>query len=123
MKNQISKIAILIVFVFFSSFQLQAEAKNKPVLGEWLYEVDDAPYGYEKGSLIFSEKDRKTVCVIKIEAGELTVTDLKIAKNKITFTTTVQGNSINVDLTRDKNKLAGRVDSPEGPKMLTATKK
>ncbi|MDP2115421.1 MAG: hypothetical protein Q8K69_15340, partial [Bacteroidota bacterium] len=78
---------------------------------------------YEKGSIIFSEKEGITVCVIKLEAGELVATNLKIEKNKITFLTYVDGSPINVELTRDKNKLSGTVDSPEGPKTLTAEKK
>ena len=107
----------------FTGFQLQAEVKNKPILGEWLYEVSEAPSGYEKGSLIFSEKDGQTICVIKLEAGELAVSNLKIDKEKVCFTTTVDGNSLNVELKREDNKLIGKVDTPEGPKTLTAQKK
>jgi hypothetical protein len=117
---------ILILFTGFSFFafqNLRAEVKNKQLLGEWLYQVSDAPYGYEKGSLIFSEKDGQTVCVVKLEAGELAVNDLKIEKGKITFTATVEGNPVKVELTRENNKLSGKVDSPEGPKTLTAVKK
>lgn len=123
MKNQFKNLLLLFVVSIFSVSQLQAEVKKKPILGEWLYEVSDAPYGYEKGSLIFSEKEGQTVCIIKLEAGELAVTNLKIVKNKITFTTTVDGNSINVDLNRDDNKLSGMVETPEGTKTLTAVKK
>lgn len=107
----------------FISIHLQAETKKKPILGEWLYEVSDAPTGYEKGSLIFSEKEGQTTCVIKLDAGELTVSNLKIEKEKVSFTTSVDGNSINVELTREDNKLTGKVDTPEGQKTLTAVKK
>jgi len=123
MKKQFLAFMFLTAITLFAGFQLQAEVKNKPILGEWLYEVSEAPYGYEKGSLIFSEKDGQTICIIKLEAGELAVSDLKIEKNKITFTTSVDGSPINVELTQEKNKLTGKVDSPEGPKVLTATKK
>lgn len=114
---------LLLAITIFSMFQLQAEVKNKKILGEWTYEVSDAPYGYEKGSLIFSEKAGQTVCVVKLDAGELAVSDLKIVKNKVTFTTQVQGNSINVELIRKKSKMTGMVDSPEGQKKMTAVKK
>ena len=107
----------------FSGNRLWAEVKKKPLLGEWVYEVSDAPYGYDKGSLIFEEKDGQTTCIVKLEAGELPTSDLKIEKNKITFTTSVQGSSINVELTLEKDKLTGTVDSPEGPKTITASKK
>ena len=123
MKNLMRSFLILSAIIMFSGNQLQAEVKNKSLLGEWVYEVSDAPYGYEKGSLIFTEKDGETICVVKLEAGELAVSDLKIANDKITFTTSVEGNSINVELTRDKNKLTGKVDSPEGPKTMIAVKK
>jgi hypothetical protein len=123
MKKHFFALLLFMAVFTFSSFQLLAEVKNKPIIGEWVYEVSDAPNGYEKGSLIFSEKDGQMICVIKLEAGELEVSNLKIEKGKITFTTYVDGNPINVDLTREKNKLTGKVDSPEGPKILTATKK
>lgn len=123
MKNLLRSFLLLLAIITISGNQLQAEVKNKPLLGEWVYEVTDAPYGYEKGSLIFAEKDGETTCVVKLEAGDLPVSNLKVEDNKITFTTSVDGNSINVELTREKNKLTGKVDSPEGPKTITALKK
>jgi hypothetical protein len=123
MKNIIRSFLILSLIITISGNQLKAEVKNKSLLGEWVYEVTDAPYGYDKGSLIFTEKNGETTCVVKLEAGELAVSDLKIEYNKITFTTSVDGNSINVALTKEKDKLTGLVDSPEGPKKITALKK
>jgi hypothetical protein len=121
-KNFLSFILLAFVMLFSASI-LQAETKSKPILGEWLYEVSDAPYGYEKGSLIFSEKEGKTVCVVKVEAGELVASNLKIAKDIISFTTVVEGNPVNVELKLEKNKLSGKADSPEGPKTITAVRK
>jgi len=103
--------------------KLHAEEKNKSLLGEWLYEVSDAPYGYEKGSLIFAEKEGKTVCTVKLEAGELSVDKLTIEKEKINFSTNVDGNQIQIKLTREKNKLTGIVETPEGEKTISAVKK
>lgn len=123
MKKHVLALLFLVAVSAFSSFQLQAEGKANPLIGEWIYQVSDAPYGYDKGSLIFSEKEGKIICVIKLEAGELEASNLKVEKEKITFLTYVDGSPINVELTRDKNKLSGTVDSPEGPKNLTAEKK
>jgi hypothetical protein len=123
MKNLIRSFLLLAAIITFSGNQIQAEVKNKSLLGEWVYEVTDAPYGYDKGSLIFADKDGETTCVVKLEAGELAVSDLKIEDNKITFTTSVDGSSINVVLTKEEDKLTGLVDSPEGPKKISAIKK
>jgi hypothetical protein len=104
------------------SVQMTA-VKFVPVLGEWLYEVSEAPYGYEKGSLIFTETDGKIAGVVKLEAGELPINDLKIENDSVIFTTMVDGSSINIALKLEKDKLVGKVDSPEGPKILTALRK
>ena len=123
MKKHFRTILLCIAISALFSIQLQAIEKKKPIIGEWLYEVSEAPYGYEKGSLIFAEKDGQTTCVIKLEAGELSVDNLKLEKDSVTFTTFVDGSPINVKLAIEKDKLSGTVDSPEGPKTLTAIRK
>jgi len=123
MKKLIGSFLLFSLILMGSSAQVPAEVKNKTLLGEWVYEVSDAPYGYEKGSLIFAEKDGQMTCVIKLEAGELSTSELKIEDNKISFVTSVDGNPINVALTKEKDKLTGLVDSPEGPKKISAVKK
>jgi hypothetical protein len=123
MKTYAKLLMILFVVTVFLGSGLRAETKKKPLLGEWLYEVSDAPYGYEKGSLIFAEKNGNTTCVVKLEAGELQVDDLKIENNKISFSTTVEGNVVHVNLVHENNKITGTVDSPEGPKTISAVKK
>jgi hypothetical protein len=108
---------------FFLVSPIQAKVDNKELLGEWLYQVTEAPYGYEKGSLIFSEKDGKTTGIVKLEAGELQISELKIVKDSVSFVTYVDGSPINVKLKLAEKKLAGTVDSPEGPKAIVAEKK
>lgn len=123
MKKHFIALLLLLTISAFSSIQLQAKEKNNSLIGEWVYQVSDAPYGYEKGSIVFSEKEGQTICVIKLEAGELQASNLKIENEKVTFTAYIDGSPINVELIREKDKLSGTVDSPEGPKTLTAEKK
>lgn len=123
MKKLLWSFLLLSAILTLSGTQLRAETKNKQLLGEWVYEVTDVPYGYEKGSLIFSEKEGKTVCVVKLEAGELTTNDLKIDGDTITFSALVEGSTVKVELTREMNKLVGKVDSQVGLKTVTAVKK
>jgi hypothetical protein len=122
MKKQFAMV-LLAVFTL-TAFVASAEEKNKPLLGEWAYEVSDAPYGYEKGLLVFSEKDGQLACKVKLESSaELQVNNLKVEKNKITFSVMVEYNQVNIELQREGNKLTGKADSPEGPKEMTAVKK
>lgn len=123
MKKVLGIFIMFSMVLMFSATQVKAELKNKQLLGEWVYEVSDAPYGYEKGSLIFAEKDGKTVLTIKLEAGEMPADNLKIEGNKISFSAQVEGSTVNIELTHEKNQLVGKADSPEGPKTITAKKK
>jgi len=102
---------------------LMTAIKSVPILGEWLYEVSEAPYGYEKGSLTFSETNGQISCLIKIEAGELAVSNLNIEKDIVKFSTMIDGSDINIVLKLENDKLIGTVDSPEGQKTLTALRK
>jgi uncharacterized protein (TIGR03066 family) len=123
MKKVLGIFIMFSMVLMFSASQVKAEVKNKQLLGEWVYEVSDAPYGYEKGSLIFAEKDGQTVLTIKLEAGEMPADSLKIEGNKISFSAQIQGSTINIELTHEKDQLTGKADSPEGPKTITAKKK
>lgn len=123
MKTHFYSILLLCTIFVYSAFQVEAKNKKNPFLGEWTYEVSDAPEEYKTGTLIFSEKEGETVCVIKLEAGELPASNLKIDKDKISFVSYVEGNPVNVELTLENDKLLGTVDSPEGPKTISAVKK
>lgn len=121
------KLLIPLISVFLISFFLvspvHAKVDNKELLGEWVYQLSEAPSGYEKGSLIFSEIDGKTTGIVKLEAGELQISELKIAKDSVSFVAYVDGSPINVKLIMNEKKLTGTVDSPEGPKTIVAEKK
>jgi hypothetical protein len=123
MKKQLIPLISAFLISFFLVSPVQAKVDNKELLGEWVYQVSEAPYGYEKGSLIFSEKDGKTTGIVKLEAGELQISELKIVKDSVSFVTYVDGSPINVKLIMNEKKLTGTVDSPEGPKTIVAEKK
>ncbi|HLN75003.1 MAG TPA: hypothetical protein VK205_17045 [Prolixibacteraceae bacterium] len=123
MKTTLLILLLLCSVLVFNTFQADAKNKKSPLIGEWVYEVSDAPDAYKTGTLVFSEKEGKIVCAIKLEAGELPASNLKVEDDKVTFVSYVEGSPVNVVLTLDKDKLTGTVDSPEGPKDITAVKK
>lgn len=123
MKTPLLLTLLVCSLLVVNTFQARAKDNQNPLIGEWIYEVSDAPEEYKTGTLIFSEKDGEIVCAIKLEAGELPASNLKVENDKITFVSYVQGSPVNVVLTLDKDKLTGTVDSPEGPKEITAVRK
>ena len=96
---------------------------NADVVGEWKYEAPAAPYGYEKGSLIISEKEGKLVGQVKFEDG------YKIELKKITFVDGVLKCGLYVDYEYvsikakvDGKNMKGAVDTPEGEMPISAKK-
>jgi len=123
MKTLLFSILLLCLIFGFSASHVNAKDKKNSLIGEWIYEVSESPEEYKTGSLIFSEKEGEIVCIVKVAAGELPTSSLKIEDKKITFTAYVDGSPVNVLLTLEDNQLNGTVESPEGPKEIKALKK
>lgn len=98
-------------------------ASVKEVIGEWTFEVPSAPYGYEKGTLVISEKESELAGEVKFADG------YKIQLKDLTFTDGVFKCGLYVDYEYVKltakvkdQKMAGTVQSSEGDMEMAATK-
>ncbi|NQU51147.1 MAG: hypothetical protein HQ522_01265 [Bacteroidetes bacterium] len=112
-----------LVAVFASNVSAAVGMDNKDVTGEWKYEVPTAPYGYEKGVLVLSEKEGKLAGQVKFEDG------YKIELKNITYTEGtlkcglyVDYEYVSIKAKIDGKKLTGAVASPEGEMKITASK-
>lgn len=119
------KLMILVFMIGMVPFFANAvsNSSNTPVLGEWKYEVPSAPYGYEKGVLVISEKDSQLVGEVKLPDG------YKIELKKLTFEDGIFSCGLYVDyeyvkvkVQIDGQKMSGNVDTSQGQMTLTAQK-
>ncbi|MCK5730992.1 MAG: hypothetical protein KAH68_07955 [Draconibacterium sp.] len=116
-------ILTLMVAMFAGIVNATVSQGNKEIVGEWKYEVPSAPYGYEKGSLIISEKEGALAGVIKFEDG------YKIELKKITYAEGVFKCGLYIDYEYisikakvDGKNMKGAVATPEGDMPITAAK-
>ena len=116
-------ILTLLVAMFAGVVNAAVSQGNKEIVGEWKYEAPSAPYGYEKGSLIISEKEGVLAGVVKFEDG------YKIELKKITYAEGVFKCGLYVDYEYvsikakiDGKNMKGAVATPEGDMPITATK-
>ena len=116
-------ILTLLVAMFAGVVNAAVSQSNKSIIGEWKYEAPAAPYGYEKGSLIITEKEGELAGQVKFEDG------YKIELKNITFADGVFKCGLYVDYEYvsikakvDGKKMKGAVDTPEGEMPITATK-
>lgn len=109
--------------IVLGSVNFATAKENKDVTGEWKYEVPTAPYGYEAGTLIISEKEGKLAGEVKFEDG------YKIELKNLTYTDGtfkcglyVDYEYVSIKAKIDGKNMTGNVDTPEGEMKLTAKK-
>lgn len=121
MKN----LLILAFFMAVTILNTQASVTaNKDVVGSWKYEVAGAPYGYEKGTLVFAEKEGKLVGEVKFADGyKIEMKEVKIEEGGIVKCGLyVDYEYISVKVKLEGTKMTGSVNTPDGELKLKADK-
>lgn len=120
------KKVFLLVFlaaIFSGTLHASVSQGNEEITGEWKYESPHAPYGYEKGSIIVSEKEGKLAGEIKFADGyKLPLKDVSFKDGVLKCNLTIDYNDIAIKATIDGAKMKGTADSPEGALPFTAEK-
>jgi hypothetical protein len=116
-------ILAFLIAVVTGSINAATAQSNKDVVGNWKYEVPSAPYGYEKGTLVFSEKEGKLVGEVKFADG------YKIDMKNVTYEAGVLKCGLYVDYEYvsvnakiEGTKMSGTVNIPDGDLKLSAEK-
>lgn len=111
------------VVLFSGALQATVSQGSEDILGEWKYESPNAPYGYEKGSIIISEKEGKLAGEIKFADGyKMALKNVSYEDGVFKCKLTIDYNDIPIKATFEGNKMKGTADSPEGALPFTAEK-
>lgn len=96
---------------------------NKDVVGEWKYEVPAAPYGYEKGTLTFTEKDGKLAGEVKFADGyKIDLKNVTYEEGTLKCSLHVDYELVSIKAKVEGAKITGAVSSSEGEMKLSAEK-
>ena len=121
MKNLLI-LAIFALMGFLNPAQA-AEANQSDVAGEWKYEVPQAPYGYQEGILILTEKENKLEGEVKFSDGyKVSLKEISFQKGQLKFGLYIDYEYISVEAEVKNAEMKGLVNSPEGKMNLTAKK-
>lgn len=124
MKNLIFKgVAILILFVLTSYTAKEDDIKTKNIVGTWEYTVPDAPSQYQKGAIIFEDKEGKLTGYFLIDGFKAQLRNLKSLKRNVTFEAYIQGVTVSFDLTFKKKSFLGSATYSEGTLDISGHKK
>jgi hypothetical protein len=112
-----------LVAIFAGTVNAAVAGNNSKVIGEWKYEAPAAPYGYEKGTLIISEKEGKLAGQVKFEDGyKIELKNITFAEGVFKCGLYVDYEYVSVKAKIDGKKMKGSVNTPEGEMPITATK-
>ncbi len=114
---------MLLVIFTTTVFQATAAPVKEDFLGEWKFESPHAPYGYNKGSIVFSEKEGALAGEIKFTDGtKVEAKNIKYEEGVLKFSISVEYSYIPIKATIEGNKMKGTVNTPEGDMPFEATK-
>jgi len=118
---------MILTFLFvvvIGSANAVVSQSSKDVVGNWKYEVPSAPYGYEKGTLVFSEKDGKLVGEVKFADGyKIDMKEVKMEEGGVLKCGLyVDYEYVSVKAKIEGSKMTGTVNTPEGEMKITAEK-
>jgi len=113
----------LFVAMFAGVVNAAVSQSNKEIIGEWKYEVPAAPYGYEKGVLVLSEKEGKLAGEVKFADGyKIELKNITYAESVFKCGLYVDYEYVSINAKVDGNNMKGAVKTPEGEMPLTASK-
>ncbi len=116
-------ILALVVLAVIGSVNVSLAAGNKDVVCSWKYEVPSAPHGYEKGTLIFTEKEGKLVGEVKFADGyKIDMKNVTYENGELKGGLYVDYEYVSVKIKIEGSKMTGVAKTPEGEMKLTAEK-
>jgi len=114
------KLLFIIVLAVFTGYVSANEFAK--LLGTWDYKVEYAPQGYEKGQLVFMEKEGKVVGEVKIQGYSIPVKNLQVIEGQFKFGVTIENENIPVLFKVDGDKLTGKANTSDGNMSISAVK-
>ena len=114
---------IVLMLMAISMFSVAARKAfiADDLIGTWKYMISDVPAEYQTGSLVFEQKDNKTVGYVESsEKNEMK--GLTVDQGKVTFTTSNQSGEFKYSLMQKGDTLTGTIASSYGDFGIMAVK-
>jgi carbonic anhydrase len=114
---------MIVILVAAVTTSVSAQKKVNPV-GTWTYEAAEAPYEYSTGDLVIAKEGKEhTVQIVLGEYYKVKASNVKYEKNELSFNVYIEGESVSVQMTAEKESMKGTASYTDGTIPVTATKK
>ena len=119
-------ISFLVIFLLciFQSGLLHAGNPMKIYEGTWKFTAEQAPFGYQAGSMTFEIKEDTLTGYLKFTDSDYIIEfqNIEINNGGITLEITVEYEQVPIKASVKDNLLTGTAASPEGPINFSATR-
>jgi glycoprotein endo-alpha-1,2-mannosidase len=113
----------LIVPLFLLLVSCTVKVQDKGILGTWIYTVEEAPFGFQTGRVIFYEENDSVKAKLKVYGIPIETDNLEIDSTKISFTTQVEHEEVSIKLEKKEDMLVGLTYASEGSMAISMVKK
>jgi hypothetical protein len=113
---------ILFIIIAASISLVASGSELEKLVGTWDYTATYAVPGYDKGQLVFFEKEGKTAGQVKISGYAIDMKNLKYSEGTYSFIVTIEYQDIPVSFKLEGDKLTGKASSPDGDLPIEAKK-
>lgn len=115
-------LTLTLIFIAGAGFNVAAQNKNA-LIGNWEYQVPQAPYGYESGAITFSAEKEALAGVINFNSGyQVRLQQVTLSNDTLRANAYVEGELVNLEAKIAKNSMTGKVDTSMGKMNLKAEK-
>lgn len=121
--NLINRRTILLVSLGMMLASCAVKEQEPGLLGTWNYRVDEAPFGFQSGKVVFYQENDSTKAKIKFYGFTIAATDLKINGDEISLVVPIEHEQTSIKLTPGNNMLTGTVKFSDGSMPIVLTKK
>lgn len=113
MKQNILKVVFLSLCMLFSLSLSAQDTKPDPTkfVGEWIFSVPEAPYGYQDGTTTLQLSEGKLTGEFKLTGTTMKVNAFKELKDGYSCTITVDGYPVDIVLKWKDGTLTGTADA------------
>ncbi len=123
MKKLVLLSSLVLTFVLVSAFSnIESSKKHRKLIGTWSYEALDAPYQYQKGEIVFVNKDNKLSGYMMVNEYKIDVEEIVVIKKNVTFKVNVEGEMVTFNMNYKRKIMAGTATYSGGSIDITGTK-
>ncbi len=101
------KKTVFIMMSFFMALSVNAQELN----GKWHFEVTDAPYGYQTGTVEFKNADKRVTAKVNIGYDTFTADIQKKKENTYVCHMYIEGSNVNVTFITKKGKIKATAEA------------